>query len=310
MKRIAGIVSTALLLCITAAWALDVPYLSGHINDNAHLLSPEAVNELEQMLTAYEDSTTNQIVLLTIESLEGEILEDYTLRVAETWKLGQKDVDNGVLLLIARDDRKMRIEVGYGLEPSVTDAASSYIINSIIRPLFKQGEFEDGIREGLKALIMAADGNLTDEVASAGDDDTIGLSLFSLFGLLIVGIFTLVGLFTEGCMGWFFYAFLTPFYAVPAALLTIGGIPIGAMIFLVFIIGYPILKLTLPKTEVGKKWGKSIGKMSKSRGGSRGSGSGWISSGGGWSSGGGFYSGGGFGGGGGSFGGGGSSGGW
>lgn len=309
MKRNAGIALTAVLLCITAAWALDIPYLGGHINDNAHMLSSETVSELEQMLTAYEDSTTNQIVLLTISSLEGESLEDYSLRVAETWKLGQKDVDNGVLLLIARDDRKMRIEVGYGLEASVTDLASSYIINSIIRPLFKQGEFEDGIREGLKALITAADGNLSEETVSGSDDDTLGLVFFSLFWLLIVSFFTMVGLFTDGCMGWFFYAFLTPFYAVPAAILTIGGIPIGAIIFLIYIIGYPVLKFTLPKTEVGKKWSKSIGKMGKSRGGKWTSGSGWSSSSSGWSSGGGFSSGG-FSGGGGSFGGGGSSGGW
>ena len=96
------------------------------------MLGTDAVGELEQRLRAYEDSTGNQIVLLTVSSLDGEVLEDYTMRVVETWKLGQKDVDNGVLLFIARDDRKLRIEVGYGLEASVTDAASSYIINSVI----------------------------------------------------------------------------------------------------------------------------------------------------------------------------------
>jgi uncharacterized protein len=109
-------------------------------------------------------------------------------------------------------------------------------------------------------------------------------------------------------MGWFLYAFLTPFYAVPAAIMTIADIPVGAVIFLIYIIGYPILKFTLPKSEFGKKLGKAMKKMNTSRGGSRSSGSGWSSSSGGWSSGG--SSSGGFSGGGGSFGGGGSSGGW
>ena len=90
--------AVCLLLLAAAVHALDVPYLSGRINDNAHMLSAETVAELESMLAAYEDSTGNQLVLLTIESLEGESLEDYSMRVAETWKLGQKGVDNGALL--------------------------------------------------------------------------------------------------------------------------------------------------------------------------------------------------------------------
>ena len=299
-----------LLLGSAIAWALDVPYLSGHVNDTAHMLSSEAVMDLEARLTSYEDSTGNQLVLLTIPSLEGEVLEDYALRVAETWKLGQEGADNGILLLIAREERKMRIEVGYGLEPSVTDAASHYIINDVIRPLFRQGEFEAGIREGMEALMQAADGNLSpDVVRSASQGDGTEMLLFSLFWLGIVGVFTLIGLATQGCMGWFLYAFLIPFYAVPAAMLEVGGFPLGAVILVVYLAGYPLLKIFLPKTEFGKNMQEKMKKMSTSRGGVWSSG-GWAS-GGGWSSGGGGgFSSGGFSGGGGSFGGGGSSGGW
>ena len=295
-----------LLVLVSAAWALDVPYLSGHVNDNAHLLSASAVTELEQRLSSYEDSTSNQIVLLTLPSLEGEVLEDYSMQVVETWKLGQKGIDNGILLLIARDDRKMRIEVGYGLEGSVTDAASSYIINQIITPLFRQGEFEEGIRAGLLALMEAADGNLSeDEMASADSDG--GMWFFLIFWFAIVGFFTLIGLATEGCMGWFLYAFLVPFYAAPIAFFDVWGIPVGAIIFVLYLIGYPLLKILMPKTEMGKRLHEKMKKMNPSRGGS------WSSSSGGWSSGGfssGGFSSGGFSGGGGSFGGGGSSGSW
>ena len=187
--------AAALLFVFSVAWALEVPYLSGRINDTANMLSSGVVVELEEMLKAYEDSTTNQIVLLTIPSLEGESLEDYSLRVAETWKLGQKGVDNGVLLLIARDDRKLRIEVGYGLEASVTDAISTMIINGIITPRFKQGDFEGGIREGLIALTKAADGTLSEAELATSSDEEFPLIFFLLFWYGIVGVFTFIALF-------------------------------------------------------------------------------------------------------------------
>jgi uncharacterized protein len=305
MKKRIALVS--LLFSLAAmAWALDVPYLSGHINDTAHMLGSDVVTALEQRLTAYEDSTGNQIVLLTLASLEGEALEDYSLRVAETWKLGQKDVDNGILLLIARDDRKMRIEVGYGLEASVTDAASSYVINQVITPLFKQGEFEEGIQQGLFALMEAADGTLVQENLADPTDDAVGMLIFLVIWGGLVGLFTIIGLGTEGCMGWFLYAFLIPFYLVPAAILEVFGIPIGAILFVVYLIGYPLLKIMLPKTAYGRKLHEKIKKMNTSRGGrSSGWAGGWSSGSGGWSSGGSSFSGGG-----GSFGGGGSSGSW
>ena len=110
MKR--AFLFAAILLILTVTYALEVPYLSGRINDHAGMLSASTIAELESMLEAYEDSTGNQFAVLIIPSLEGESLEEYSMRVAETWKLVKKGVDNGALLLIAKDARKLRIEVG------------------------------------------------------------------------------------------------------------------------------------------------------------------------------------------------------
>ncbi|HNR72949.1 MAG TPA: TPM domain-containing protein, partial [Cyclobacteriaceae bacterium] len=117
---------TFIFFLFVSGWAVaqkPVPELWGtRVHDDARVLKQETVEALESQLKAYEDSTSNQIAILTISSLEGEVIEEYSLRVAEKWKLGQKDKDNGVLLLIAVDDHKMRIEVGHGLEGVLTDA--------------------------------------------------------------------------------------------------------------------------------------------------------------------------------------------
>ena len=110
-------------LSITAL-ALDVPKLSGRVNDYADLISPAAEARIEHTLEALEQDEGAQLVVLTIDSLEGEQLEEYSLRVAETWKLGRAEQDDGALLLIAKNDRKMRLEVGYGLEPVLSDVMS------------------------------------------------------------------------------------------------------------------------------------------------------------------------------------------
>jgi uncharacterized protein len=305
LRRIA-FVAAALLILLATARALEVPYLSGRINDNAHMLGAATVTELDAMLSAYEDSTGNQIVLLTIASLEGESLEEFALRVAETWKLGQKGVDNGALLLIARDDRKLRIEVGYGLEASLTDAMTSYIINNVITPRFKQGEFEEGIREGLNTIIRAADGTIGEsDIASASGGD-FDLVLFLLIWFGVVGLFTVFSVFTPGCSGWGLFAFLIPFYLGPAFILSEeSSSSVGFALLGGYLLGIPLLRIFLPKTAFGKKMAEKM--KTASRSGGSWSSSGWSSSSSsGWSSGGGSS----FSGGGGSFGGGGSSGSW
>jgi uncharacterized protein len=282
-----------------------VPELWGlQVHDEAKVLSQQTADLLENRLRAYEDSTSNQIAILIVKSLDGEPIEEYSLHVAEKWKLGQEKKDNGVLLLISVDDRKMRIEAGYGLEGVLTDALCSRIIRNEIAPHFRKDDYEGGVTAGIDAIIKGIGGEYSAE--DAGEDSMADLSwkeklLLGAFVFGILGIFTFVGLIVPGCGGWFLYAFLVPFYAIfPAILLGVKG---GLTLLGVYMVVFPILKLMLRKTAWGERMSK---KMGTGRGGGRSwsSGSGWS---GGWSSGGG---GGGFSGGGGSFGGGGSSGSW
>ena len=114
--------------------ALEVPFLSGRVVDLAGMLTESEKQSVEQKLAAFEKKTGAQVAVLTLPSLEGEPLEDYSIRVVETWKLGRTGHDDGVLLLIARDDRKMRIEVGRGLEDRLTDLVAGRILDHLLRP--------------------------------------------------------------------------------------------------------------------------------------------------------------------------------
>jgi len=287
-----------------------LPELWGiHVHDEAKLLSQHTVDEVERQLSVYEDSTSNQIAILIINSLDGEVLEEYALRVAEKWKLGQKDKDNGVLLLIAVDDHKMRIEVGYGLEGVLTDALTSRIIRNELAPKFRKDDFDAGIISAVNAIIAAIGGEYTAADSGESATEELGMKERILLGLFIfgiLGIFTFTGLFTTGCAGWFLYAFLIPFYAIfPMAVLGVKG---GVTALGTYVIAFPILKMIVSKTPWGRRMASKVG-TSQTKGGGWSSSSGWFGSGGGWTSGG-SSGGGGFSGGGGSFGGGGSSGSW
>jgi uncharacterized protein len=142
----------------SGAQALDVPPLRGRINDLAGMLSLGEAQQLEDRLRTVEEQTTHQIVVLTLPSLQGDALEDFSIRVVDAWKLGQKGNDNGALLLIARDDRKIRIEVGYGLEGVLSDAIANRIIQEVIVPRFRERNFAAGIDSGIFALIHTVRG--------------------------------------------------------------------------------------------------------------------------------------------------------
>ena len=141
-----------LLLIMQSAFALDVPRLTGRVNDYANILTSGQKTSFESFLKKVETASSAQVVLLTINSLEGGNLEDFSMTVSEKWKVGQKDKDNGVILLIVVKDKKIRIEVGYGLEGVLTDLKCGYIIRQLIVPGFKKGKFYDGINEGLTAI--------------------------------------------------------------------------------------------------------------------------------------------------------------
>ncbi len=149
--------------------ALEVPpHPDGYISDRAELLSPSAKAQLEAMLRDFEVQTSNQVVVATFPSLEGESLEDFSIQLAEAWKIGQQGKDNGVIFLIFKLDRKMRIEVGYGLESVLSDALAGQIIRDVVTPHFRQGRMETGIAAGLAAILEAIEGEYQGS-GSSGD---------------------------------------------------------------------------------------------------------------------------------------------
>ncbi len=286
---------TLLLLVLTLAlgiftqssWviALQVPSLTARVNDYAGMLSPSTRQQLESVLTELEKSDSTQLAVLTITSLEGENLEDFSLKVVEQWKLGQKSLDNGALLLIAKNDRKLRIEVGYGLEGVLTDLQSSRIIRDIITPQFRNGNFDQGVIDGVSAMIGIVRGEFSEQdVTNSGNGsqgNTAGLMIFLIFALFNIGKMFGRNKIMAGTIG-----------AVVAPI--VGSLFLGPQ--------WPILLALIPGGFFAAYLASALlGSFSGSSGGHRGGYGGYSSGGSG---------GGGFGGGGGGFGGGGSSGSW
>jgi uncharacterized protein len=149
---------TILLIFASLASAFEVPKLQGRVNDYAGMLSLQTKTSLEQQLKALEQSDSTQIVILTVTSLQSEVLEQFSIKVAEKWKIGQKGKDNGVILLVSKNDRKMRIEVGRGLEEKITDLRAGRIIDEVIKPRFKKGDYDGGFTEGIASIIAASKG--------------------------------------------------------------------------------------------------------------------------------------------------------
>lgn len=145
-------------LALAAAAQPGVPALTGRVVDNADILSRSVEAGLSERLAAFEDSTSVQVVVLTVPSLRGAVLERFATDVFRTWGLGQAESDNGVLLLVARDDRELRIEVGYGLEGELTDALAGRIIRDEIVPRFRDGSFNGGVVAGVDAILGAVSG--------------------------------------------------------------------------------------------------------------------------------------------------------
>lgn len=250
-----------LLAVHLGAHALDVPLLSGRVVDAAELLSPAARSSLAARLKAHEDATGNQVVVLTMASLEGDSVEAYAVRVFETWKPGKKGKDNGVLLLVVPKERKLRIEVGYGLEGVLTDAVTSRIIRNVIAPPFRAGQFDQGMADGVAAIIGQLEGQGADALPapekSAAKSGIHGPNLSAteriLFGLFIfgiIGLFTVIGVVTPG-VGWFLYVFLIPFWAMFP--IVVVGFAATMAILGVYLIGFPIAKILVARSDWAKR---------------------------------------------------------
>jgi uncharacterized protein len=285
----------ALLMCWAFAAAADVavPPLSGRVVDQTGTLSSGDIASLTQTLKNLEARKGSQIAVLIVPTTQPETIEQYSIRVAEAWKIGRKKIDDGALLVVAKDDRKLRIEVGYGLEGALNDVTAKRIIDEVITPKFRSGDFAGGISAGLTRIIAVIDGEPLPAPAEApsqqvnfawANDINPGLALFGIIfmgGILRALLGRLIGAAaTGGVVG-----LVAWFLAASMAASLFAGI-------IVFVIAL-VIDLTSPQ------------------GSSRGGGwSGGGASGGSWSGSGSSSDSGGFSGGGGSFGGGGASGSW
>src|SRR5690606_23605917 len=147
-----------LLWAVLAAAQVQVPPLTGRVVDRAELLNPAQESELTQLLAGHEQATGNQLVVVTLPDLGGRSIEETGLALGREWGIGQQGRDNGALLIVAQAERRIRIEVGYGLEDRLTDAQSALIIHNLIAPAFRQGDFAGGIRAGVEGMIQVIGG--------------------------------------------------------------------------------------------------------------------------------------------------------
>ncbi|MBN1929905.1 MAG: TPM domain-containing protein [Chlorobiaceae bacterium] len=168
-----------------------VPALTQRVNDYASMISQPARAEIEQTLAALEAEDGTQIAILTVPSLEGEPIEEFSIRVADAWKIGQKGRDNGVLLIVSKGDRKARIEVGKGLEGALTDLESGRIIRGVIQPAFAQGDFDAGFTGAADALVTAVRGEFVADPASRAKGKEDGPSIPLVLIILAVLYFYL-----------------------------------------------------------------------------------------------------------------------
>jgi uncharacterized protein len=285
MLRAGGSIVLCLIAGLAAA-AIESPPLTGRVVDEANLLSPGTRAQLTERLAQHERETSNQLVIVTLKSLQGYEIEDYGYQLGRAWGIGQEKRNNGVLLIVAPNERKVRIEVGYGLEGDLTDAQSHLIIQNAILPHFREGNFEAGIIEGTDAILGTLAGTYEPMAASpAGQQhdaklaDALGLGFMSLiFGNLVLGWVRprVVG---SGLIGAGTTAII---WIVLGSVAVAVGVGVAAAIFHLL--------------TAGSTGGRSRGGF--------GGGSGWGGGGGSWGGGGGFSGGGG------SFGGGGASGSW
>jgi len=318
-RQLISLLAAAILVAVAfgspvrPARAADVPYLSGRVVDDAGILSPAARERIEAALTTHEENTGNQVAVLTVPSLGNESIEEFAVKVFSTWKLGRKGKDNGALLIVAPEEHRMRIEVGYGLEGTLTDGIAGSILRTELTPRFKSGDFDGGIEAGVAAMLAVLEGRGYREAvevaaeptrAATGSDNDFfdgpalpwyGRVLLGAFIFGIIGLFTVVGVVTPGA-GWFLYFFLIPFWAMFP--IVVIGAKFTLALLVAYLVGFPIAKLSIRSSA----WYLKAAKDLKSRGSatiggmtitSGGSGSSSSSGGGGFSGGGGSSGGGG-----------------
>ena len=256
-----------LLLVLTPAMSLmPVPRLQGRVTDEAGILSKATREHISGLLKSHEDRTTNQVAVLTVTTLEGESIEEFATRVFDKWRLGQKKKDNGVLVIIAARDRRMRIEVGYGLEETLTDVKAGRIIDTVMAPRFKANDFDGGVTAGVLAVIALLEDSgaaLPEDTGSSGKGSDLPIIQRILFGCFIfgiIGLFTIIGVATPQGVGWFLYLFLIPFWAM-FPIVVVGTT--GTLVLLcAYLVAYPVARIILSRS----KWYKKARKDLKTKG--------------------------------------------
>src|ERR1700730_15597148 len=223
----------ALLVCWAFAASADVavPPLSGRVVDQTGTLSSGDIARLTQTLRDFEARKGSQIAALIVPTTAPETIEQYSIRVAEAWKIGRKKIDDGALLVIAKDDRKLRIEVGYGLEGALTDVTARRIIDEIITPKFKSGDFAGGISAGIDRIIGVVDGEPLPAPITPQQDSAFVSHIDPFNPFLIVAVIVVGGIF-RGVLGRLFGSLATGglvaaifwFGAASLAVSTISGI--------------------------------------------------------------------------------------
>ncbi len=274
---------------------MAVPPLTGRVIDLTGTLSGGAVNRIESELAALEAKKGSQIAVLIVPTTQPEEIEQYGIRVADQWKLGRKGVDDGAILIVAKDDRRVRIEVGYGLEGALPDATANRILDETIKPRFKQGDYDGGVEAGVEQMIAVVEGEPLPEPDRQWEHHVGGLENVLPFALVAVVVVS--GLF-RSLFGRLFGSVATGGLAGGIVWLISHALALG--------LGVGVLSF-LFALLLGASRGWSAGQGGW--GGGLGSGLGGLGGFGG-GRGGGFGGGGGFSGGGGGFGGGGASGSW
>lgn len=273
------------VVAATAGDLVDVPPLKARVTDLTATLGGDQAASLEAELAQFERQRGSQIAILLVPTTQPETIEAYSIRVAEAWKLGRKGIDDGILILVAKDDRKLRIEVGRGLEGAVPDAVAKRIVAEVIGPRFKEGDFHGGLRAGVAKLQSAMAGEALPPPKSASQSRS-GMDIETLLIVSLV-IATMLGAVMGQLLGRLGGSTVTSGVVGGLAWLVTGSAvaaPIGAVLVFIYVLAF---------ASTGRGGGWSSG--------------GWSGGGGGW---GGGSSGGGFSGGGGDFGGGGASGDW
>ncbi len=225
-----------LACCMFPVFAISIPEKpTRHVNDYANILDSTTKENLEAMLLKFEKETSNQLVIATFNSLEGQVLEDFSIKLAQKWKIGTKKHDNGVILLVFKNDRQVRIEVGYGLEGALPDIISSQIIRHEIVPSFKEGNYNKGITDGITAIINATKGEYKSNNAQNQDGELETNKLVLSLALMFYLIFPLI-------------AYLICLFLCIQFL----GVPLGVIVGLVIVIVLVIIRQIFSSSVFGQ----------------------------------------------------------